>query len=386
MSVFGSLITLLVSRIIGSVLQFVTILILARQGDVTQFGEYATTVALGAIFGAIAGFGFPTMALRTTSPKLEITRPVMLRLTVLGTTLAGGAVSVVALASGKAPGWWLAAGAMFTMAEMMHTLLQNLLLAAGMQGLAEVSTLLRRGTPLVAAAGALWLNVDVYLAVFVGSLASYALAFAIAGRWTLARSNVRLSEIVRASRPYWGAAVGAMFQQLDVTIVNIVLGPSAAGGYAGAFRIASPVHIVTGALVGLVVPATARDPSSRVTRRYMRIGLGYSLLLLLFSPAMYVVGPLLLGASYQSYAVIFVVLFVNSAVSVLNQLLGGRMMAMGQAKFVSAAIVVSTFSGLLVTLLVAVAWQSLSGVAVSVASIQGTLLVALLAKSRWRSS
>ena len=377
MSAYRKLGGILGSRVIGSAFQFGTLLLIARRSSILEFGNYSTVLAQGAIMGAVAVGGLPNMALRTSLVEQPPLGRTMFAITGVGAALTGLGVLVAGWLLLRPPGWWLPAAAVFIVAELMHTLVQNMLLAALKHRAAELVTIVRRAVPFVAVVASLPAGNSVFLFFMIGNLVSLGAAFLFSPVPMAFAAEVR--RVAAAARPYWIASVGAMFQQLDLTIINLTLGASAAGSYGAAFRLSSPVHVVTLSLVGLMVPALVSDRSrgfSGSGGNYLRIGVSYALLLAFLSPAMYWVGPWVLGSQYGSHALLFPVLFINGAFSVVNQMLSGVLVAANEAVLVSRATVSSTLVGLLAVAGFALG-GSLIGVGFSVVLIQAILLLQL---------
>lgn len=168
-------------------------------------------------------------------------------------------------------------------------------------------------------------------------------------RWT----QVRLISLIRSSLNYWWSSASSMLQQLDVPIISGILGASLAAPYAAAFRLASPVHLVTSILVASSVPEMTRATSSParwvVARRTLRTAVGYAALVAVGSPVIVLLGPIIMGVQYQPYGWVFGILMLNSAVSVVNQLLSAILFAYEMARYVAMSGTLATLLGLCVT-------------------------------------
>lgn len=324
---------LLVARVAGAVLQAVILLLLARFTPLSDFGAFGVTYAVGAIALGIGGLGLATRALRAGRGDPQgIGRPSLVL------ALAGaGAAAVVAAISGAlitgSPVPAIAAGA-FVLADGVSEVAQNLMFGTHRLPRAAAISVIRRGGPVIAVAVAVALaapSTAVYTAAAAGALVGLAVVLATV-RLEHAANPTGAIVLVRESRPYWANGAWAMLQQLDVVLVGALLGSRAAGVFTAGFRLASPAHIVTSLLIAQMVPAmTASLQSDRPTdggRTHLRLALAYSGAIALLSPLLAIVAIFLLGPDFADFWLIFVLLFVNTAVSVVNQTLAARVFAL----------------------------------------------------------
>lgn len=366
---------MVLARILSSILQFMTLVVLTNRSAIDEFGMYATALGWGAILAGILALGLPTLALRTPPEEQAATVPAMGFVTTLGAAIA--LVTIIALGHVVLMplSWWLAAAATFVASEMVHTLHQGVLLASLKPTRAEQIMVARRAIPLLLAAPALQWNYLLFPLLTAGNILVLAMAF-LTSDFPL-RPDGTIGALVARSRAYWVANIGAMMQQLDVTIINLVLGATMAGAYSAAFRLASPIHIVTASLVGVMLPSLARAGNRvdrlRQGRRFLLLSVAYAGLLAVLAPSLSWLGPIILGQQYKAHAWLFPVLFINSALSVVNQVLSARLFAEHAAAAVSAATTLATTIGLVAILLLS--WcGSFAGAVMGVVSIQIVLL------------
>ncbi|MDB6427905.1 lipopolysaccharide biosynthesis protein [Curtobacterium sp. 20TX0008] len=370
---------LIIGRGGSALLQAATLVALARLSSIKDFGIYATGVALGAICIGVFGAGLPTLVLRTEARDSTGLAGSALMIGALGAGATGGVVAVVlALIVPAAPGSIITAAAIFAASELWLNLVQNVLLGTQQEKLATWIIVLRRAVPLAVLLLAASVSWSSYEGFFLGSiLISLGSLLAV---WRFRRRVTTLRNLWTLARHFWLANIASMFQQLDVIFIRQGIGNGPAAAYAAAFRLASPIHIVTTAITAKLVPALAAedDMAHRTVRqrKYMLTGVAYSVLVLVASPAAGIIGPVLLGAQYEEYHWVFVLTLVNSAFSVLNQIQAAILYAYGRARVVARATIISVVLGLALVVVGAAIGSLIIAVAGTI-SIQVILVICL---------
>lgn len=346
---FQALRSLIVTRILNALMQFGTIAVIAQSVSLPEFGGYAATVAVGSVLGGIFGFGLSTRVLRI---QAESHRNVLLaasRLTA-GSSILVGTLSYLygVLLGSESFAWALAAGA-YVASELFSNLMSSMLFGEQRRRRAELGLILRRALPL-----AMVLLAILFYPRYIFEFAAVGFALAALSLRLLVGhlpwEGWRFRELIGGSWQYWLTNIWTTLQQLDAVIVASVLGLSAAGGYGAAFRLASPIHIVTTSITSLLIPELSKIETPlarrRAARPYLLAGYGYSALIIACAPAAATVGPLLFGAQYEEFGLLFSILFVNSAFSVINQIQVARLYGEGQIAVVTWATAISTICGL----------------------------------------
>lgn len=339
----------------SALLQALLMILLARLTTLAEFGSYGVSLSIGAVALGFLALGLPTRALRShvgDGVALAAVRITALSAILAGLIATGGAI--IAIPSIIAPA--IAGGtAMYN--EAQGNIYQSIAFAH--RRFRRVSALMisRRLFPLAGVAfGTLFPDANdrstlIFAGLIVGNFAAV-----IAGRMLvqpmLNRPSVSYRTLVSESRPYWLANIWAMLQQLDVVIVASVLGSAASAAFSAAFRVASPIHIVTGIITSRLIPEvtahlddlSAKNPASR----YMRIGFAYATLVVIASPVLAWVGILALGKDFEPFWSVFVVLIVNSGASVVNQVVAAWIVARNELQTrIAPATAVSSIIGLL---------------------------------------
>lgn len=324
-------------RIGAAVAQAVLLIAIANLTTIAAFGQYSVWISMGIIANAVFGGGLSAWLLRLPAEGERDLAPSVLS-TAVALSIGAGLVVLLAgwLTGGLIPSWLIAAAAS-TMSDGAALSAQNAAFGRKRPGRATVILLLARVGPLAAVGIAALTGLDVFGLLVGGSVASIVASFLLSGKKGAAFRRIRTMR--RGGSAYWRVSLWSMLQQLDVPIVGGLLGPAPAGAYAAAFRLASPVHIVTASLNSIFVPelSSIEDAHERRRRgrRLLSIGAGYATLVVLMAPVAFFVGPWVMGSQYEPFAIIFAIFFVNSGVSVLNQLQQSRLFADGAASSVA---------------------------------------------------
>ncbi|QTG79519.1 lipopolysaccharide biosynthesis protein [Arthrobacter crystallopoietes] len=374
-------------RVASSLMQAVMLVLLARNTDLVDFGLYSVSIAVGSILIGILGFGLTTRVLRIQADiDREQLLPSFMACTFLSAVICVGSIILFGLAQPGAFDVWSPAAALYVAAEMISTFTQSSLFGEQRLRRAELSIVLKRLIPLVPVAGAaIYAPHLMFQAVTVGSAALILTCLFLFGKRKWAGWNFK--NVLGGSRHFWTASLWNMAQQLDQVAVNFWIGPSAAGGYAAAFRIASPVHLITGTITSLMVPRISaeqdRGRRNATSRTFIRIGFAYAVTLVLLSPVIAWVSPILLGDAFSAFSWLFGTLIINSAISVMNQIFSGLLFAEGAAKAVARSTGIST-SLSMIAIFISAYSGSLVGVALG--AMGGQLLFFAQLFLLWRSN
>jgi O-antigen/teichoic acid export membrane protein len=380
---------LLISRVLGALAQAGILIVLARGSTPAEFGFFGAVVAFGAVMTGVLGFGLPTRALLISGQDARTRIALLCAGDGLGVLIALSCMLSAIFIRDGAPSV-LVAAMIYSGVEFAISIHLNVLF--GEQNLirAEVLMLSRRLVPLILVVVSVALLPSLVMdALAVGS----AIALVISISLTHSRINLvsftAIRGLVKNSRSYWFTNVGSMLQQLDATIVSVFMGPASAAGFVAGFRFASPVHLVTTLLVARIMPTVkvAAETKPRILRnKYFRLGLVYSILIAGVSPILSWGVVLALGGAYQRFLLVILVLFLNSALSVINQLLIAWTYARSLGERIIPTVVISsTLIGLMVVVCGALI-SSLEIAALGTISIQILLLITLVSFQylQWR--
>lgn len=343
----GGVASVIASRIVNALCQALVLVILARLTDISDFGRYSTMVAIGAIAIGVLGFGIPTRVLRLDSNSAALV-PTMVAAGAMGSLTSFVILAVLGAIMWPASVLVVFAGAAYAGSELFTNVLQNLLFGEQRVRRAELVLILRRAIPLLGVGvSSVLAPAHIYAALGASFLAVVLVAQVVAGARLSLPLKIRAA--VKGSRHYWMTNIWSMLQQLDVVAVSAFISSSAAGAFSAAFRLASPVHIVTTSIVARMVPHMTQAPSldrSKLGQRYLVGGGIYSLVVAALSPIFALVAPVVLGAQFAPYGALFMLLCLNSAFSVFNQLLSAWFFGTGEPRLVARSTAAATCLGL----------------------------------------
>lgn len=308
------------TRIAGTAAQGLTFLILTQTLGPAAFGAFvAITVAYGLV-SSLIDLGTGTLALRiqgTENPRalagsISIYRYIVVIITAM---LIG---SFCTLFTDLMPALLLS-GILFGAVEASYRPIENLLFGFSRTQRAQGAMVMRRFVVLAAVlSGHLW---DVTSVALNGTLIALLL---ISPAWLvgLLAKPLSLASTVHLSLPYWGSALLAKLQTLDVMIASAVVNPIGVGLYAAASRITSPLNILASSILSVLTPELSQQTRAVRQKTYRKIAkflLYLSCSLILISP---LVGWLLervLGPEYQGVALPAAILCISTSFAALNQ-------------------------------------------------------------------
>lgn len=367
-----------ISRVVSAILQFATLAFIARSSTLQVFGEFATLMSVGAICVGLLAFGFPTKILVGPSGHPLSLDSTLIGITVALSIIAGLLVFGASHLLSNQPGTWAITAATYCASEMIGNIAQNYYIGRQRHRVAEAYIVLRRAIPIGVTA---FFYVTVQGDIFDWYAAG--LATVIVGTLVALRRNLlswKIGPAFSGSLHYWLANIWSMLQQIDVVIVNQLIGAQSAGGYAAAFRLASPIHIVTTSITSVMIPKLTGEASWRLREiqgnKFFRLSVALAVVTILCSPTLIYIGPLLYGSQYAQFGVLFAIFGANSGVSMVNQVIVGRLYAEDMAKSVAKYTAGSTILGLGI-LLFGAAIGNVEITALGILAIQVCLLVTL---------
>lgn len=319
---FRSISSVAGTRVIASLFQGLMLYILTQALGPAQFGIFVAIHATMALSGVVLGLGTSSLALRIKA--FSDSRSV--------------AFGILAL---RIPSLALAASVGYFIAVFILTNDNSFLLFVSM-GLAIVDSLSEAVESVLfgmqrsrrSQFAMVWRRAVVLLGVLGGFLQGNVLmGLGVASLIVLASTPVWLTgllakpanpfRIMRLSMSYWGATLLSKLQTLDVIVASAVAAPAAAGAYASASRLTSPLNLVTTSALSILTPSLAGLGSSSeqfksfIRGRKLLALIGGSLLLL--SPIVGICVVALLGESYKEAFWPTVILTCATAISALTQ-------------------------------------------------------------------
>ncbi|MFI7487890.1 O-antigen ligase family protein [Micromonospora echinaurantiaca] len=355
--VMGGASALAASRIAGSGLQAVAMVLLARYVDPQGFGAFGGYFGAVAFLAVVADAGVSTALLRWRALGHDTAVSAGLRLNVL--TTIGGLVVAAAIGLGLTAGTmapWitvlLAAGWMLD--KNVETML-SLAIADGRMGHAVVSILGRKAVQVAIFVAAVNLGGEPFASLAYGLLVASVLGQVHVRLVVRVAGSAAAADVWRAvldSRAYLVSNVSAQARVLDATVVSLVAPGAGAGLYAAASRIFSPFVSIPSALSAVLVPQSATAQASDARRLFWRMNLAVVLLVGAISAAGMAAAPwlaeLLFGEVYAKAGVVIAVMLAGVPSFCASSPCGAVLQGVGRGALVAKIGVVSAVA-LLVT-------------------------------------
>lgn len=190
----------------------------------------------------------------------------------------------------------------------------------------------------------------------VSPLLSYSIAVAISALASVMFARQHVSKIVLskeisikltllAARPYWVNTLAVQFRNLDSAIVGIVASPAAAGFYATAAKLSSPLRMLPTSLAVVILPHAARtrnESAGSLAKIAFAsgsiVGVLYILIALLVPWAL----PLLLGDSYLPAVTPLQIVLIGLVFASFSSLFEAALQGRGYPRMVAISSVLTT--------------------------------------------
>ncbi|MFI6780056.1 O-antigen ligase family protein [Micromonospora sp. NPDC050276] len=355
--VLGGASALAASRIAGSGLQAVSMVLLARYVDPQGFGAFGGYFGAVAFLAVVADAGVSTALLRWRALGRDTAVSAGLRLNVL--TTIGGLVIAAALGLGLTHGTMspsivvlLAAGWMLD--KNVETML-SLAIADGRIRHAVVSILGRKAVGVAIFVAAVQLGGEPFASLAYGLLAASLLGLVHVRLVVRISGTAPAADVWRAaldSRAFLVSNVSAQARVLDATIVSLVVPGAGAGLYAAASRIFSPFVSIPSALSAVLVPHSATARASEARRLFWRTNLVVVLAVGAISAVGIAAAPwvaeLLFGEVYSKAGVVIAVMLAGVPSFCASSPCGAVLQGVGRGALVAKVGVMSA-AALLIT-------------------------------------
>lgn len=371
--------TRLTARGSAALLQAVTIGLLARSVSPASFGIFSQVYSLATLAAVASGFGLSTYLLRIGSTKSAVhvqTTAALLRMATL--TILAAAAILLALQQD----WWsviVAAGLASACGDALVDQLQAGL--AGRHRHQQSSAVIvgsRLLPPVIILTGRAPSS-----AIIATAVAVFALAVVILVRDFSAPAPARA--VIADARGYWASALLGTVSLLDTTVLRAVAGPTVAGQYAVANRLAGPLNVVSNSVVGVFLPTLAdAEPGHRrrQARRLVLLCAVSGVLLAAVSPLLAWLAVRFLGPQYAGAYWAIVAAVIAAGLSGVTQILHAIQFVVAGTRLV----VVTMLVGQLGMLLVLFPWLAprygATGAAVGLLLAQVVMLVPMLVALR----
>lgn len=367
------------SRLMASIMQGVTLLLLARSLGVSSFGAFAATIATGALFSVVTGFGTSSLALRLLSMPEPARVATTISIMRVPSSLAAG-VGVVFFSLATIPTvdhLLLLASAVYIIGDAFCESTEAILNGLQKHRSAQLGLIIRRSMVLFFVCISILFDLQMTVGILVGTI----LAIAISPLWLIGtfRKPANFCHTLRASIHFWQATVAGRLETLDVTISSIVTSAAGAGIYGAANRLTSPLNILTSSALTIYTPAMSRaknfEERMDIFRRACLTMRWVSLALIFASPIIGMGVEWLLGSDYSGILPVVIIVTIGCAASAQSQPIIALFYSLSMASTVTIVrIVVVPFALVLMFILGSV--FGVIGVAVASFALQFGLSVA----------
>lgn len=302
---------LLSARILGSALQALLFVLLARESSVPLFGLVGLLMGVGQFAATVLDLGMSTYIARARARSEHSEVASGLYLNVWGTSVLAIGATLLAWALAApygAPLSIVLLGVGVALEKNVETGMA-VAIADGMRWTMPISVVLRRGSNVV-----LFLSL---VAAGVDSISSFALSYVASGiagqihlrvflsRYGRLPSRAPWRGTLKSSLPFLINNVSAQARLLDSTVLAIAASPVQVGLYSAASRLSNPLLMIPATMTTLLLPHAARQSIREVRTLAIRMGLAMSSLyvpLIIASVLSPHVLAILLGERYVSAA------------------------------------------------------------------------------------
>lgn len=378
---------LLITRVLASGVQAVSIVLLARWVGIGTFGSIAVVVGISGVLFTVSDWGLSSYIPRARAKGSQGEVATGLRMNFGGNAVAGTLLAVVVLVIGfsnHSSPWLCILPLALALDQFTETGL-TVAVADKLKAPVVVSVLLRRVSALGIFVGFHWLG--------MGASAAYSLSMllsALAGlvhvllvlrqRLRGVTERVGVRALYKLLTPYMVANLSTASRQLDSSIVAATTSVVSAGLYSAAFRLTRPLMLIGGAAVAVILPHAARENLSTVQRLARQLS-GMAALSLIPCAVVAYLSPhivvLLFGPGYVAAGPAFALAVLAIPFLSLAPPLGGMLQGQGHPNFVA-------YNGMIfaaITLLMiwgGAAWLGATGAALGILVSYALKVTALL--------
>ncbi|MFB9649848.1 oligosaccharide flippase family protein [Curtobacterium pusillum] len=386
-------VSVLFGRGLASVVQAISMILVARSLSVTQFGLVGIVISVGTIASLIGDLGLTTYIARARAIRDEAAVRAGLLLNRWSAAIGGAlliSVVIVGALNGGWPWWPLPLLAGFMVEKAVDTA-SSVLIADGRNITANLALLGRRVVVLmcvvagsVIAFDAAWTFSVGYLFSAIVSLIYVAISLLGSPDAYAGSRSTTVRIVARETLPYFFSNLTAGVRLLDTAIIASIASPHAAGLYAAASRVTSPAYLIPQTLTTVIMPHAARATGKAVRamgNRLLLATVGLSIVLAALSPLVIWFADLILGDQYAGAALPLLLLLIGLPWVAASSPFGSLLQSRGQARFVAVNGVVFAV-GVVAALIVASLLWGAAGAAAAVGALYAGKTIVLDLKLR----
>ncbi|ELT45963.1 oligosaccharide flippase family protein [Arthrobacter nitrophenolicus] len=341
-------------RLIGALIQAVTMLLLARDLGPYEFGLFSAVFGTIIVFQSALDLGIATMVVkeRAADPQSPVIHSALRVADHSSFALAAViAFPLAALGTFLDPFFMLLLPlSVWAAAERHSETWLSVPLADGDARINTQNLLIRRTAAALLYLGAVFAGIHAAVA-FSAAMALTALISLIvirkvvSSRLTPPLSALGLREIVRISWPFWMNSLGTQARNLDTLLVSAFAGPTQAGFYAATSRATGPLRIFSTSMAAVLLPASAGKERKHLRKLFKLVwamgafcGLLYGTLMLLVPAVVH----LFLGDAYRGAVLPLQIVLAGLVFAALSSLFNSILQGAGLQYFVAKTSVITT--------------------------------------------
>jgi O-antigen/teichoic acid export membrane protein len=349
-------------RILGALIQAVTLLLLARDLGPHQFGLFSAVFGTVIVVQSVFDFGIATLVIKERAvDQHSALIHSALRITDQTSFLLSAAIAIPLLLLGLFldPFYFLLLPlAVWAACERHADIWLSVPLADGDARINTQNLLVRRTVSALLYIGAVAAGIEAAFA-FAAATALTAIVSLIAIRRIVSKKitfypvPLKLREVVNRSWPFWVNSLGTQARNLDTVIVSSVAGASQAGFYAATSRATGPLRILSTSMAAVLLPASAGKERKHLRKLFRLVwamaaicGFIYGTLLLLV--------PFLvttfLGSEYKGAVLPLQIVLAGLVFAALSSLFTSMLQGAGFQLFVARTSVITTVLCLILVL------------------------------------
>lgn len=343
-----------IGRLLGALIQAVTMLLLARDLGPYEFGIFSAVFGTAIVFQSGLDLGIATMVVKERAA--DSANPIIQSALKLADRLAFAIFGVTALPL-LAMGLFLDSFfyallplSVWAACERHTDTWLSVPLADGDARINTQNLLIKRTVTALLYVGAVLADIDPAVA-FSAAMALTALVSLVVirkvvyNRIDVARPLTPYSAVLRQSWPYWLNSLGTQARNLDTLLVSAVAGPSQAGLYAVTSRATGPLRILSTSMAAVLLPASASKSPKQIRRLLRFVGLatiGCAILyggLVLIAPA---VIRIFLGDSYIGATLPLQIVLGGLVFAAISSLFTSMLQGVGLQLYVAKTAIITT--------------------------------------------
>lgn len=335
------------ARVLSTVAQAATLMILARSAGPESFGEFGVGIALGSLASAALSMGASVRILRVAAEERgEMLAGAFLVIRIVG-SLITFAVCTTLLLFGF-PAIIVFAAAALSASDLLLDYVQALYAGRDQQTASSAVLAVQRLVPLSLILIAFTTGASLFAALIIGVTATAVLLTSWVKRSVVFLGGVR--ETIRSSLGYWVAGLGNNFSQMEPIVLRVFATPATVGGFTVATRLINPLTIFVSVLRTVMLPkmaaALGSEDFTHEYRRLLRASTAYAVVLAVAAVPIASLAILALGPGYEFARALLTSMVIASALAGISQAFQAKLIAQGRPLEAAFPIVVGVIVGL----------------------------------------